>query len=332
MVSPGAENARPLLGSLPAPGDLLVTNRSGAWIVRADGSKRRLGSYRQAAWSAYGRYAAVTTRHALTAVALDGTVRWSLSRRGPVSDPVWSPSGLRVAYRDGAALRVVAGDGTGDRLLRRRVAPVAPAWQPLSPGELRCSNPTSGIAPCARNVLAYAGGDGAVHVVDADTGRELWRSAAFGARVVGLDWSRQRRLLVLTPGFFVVYDARGRTVYKGPAAVRGGVGEAAAFSPGGHRIALASRRLGSSDLLLARPGTAAPLRRLYHASGRFSRIAWSPDGRQILVAWPSANQWIFVNPASGKASAVADVSHEFAPGAPGAAGFPEPAGWCCSGP
>ena len=39
----GVEKAQPALFSLPAPGRLLVTADSGAWVVDADGSKRLLG-------------------------------------------------------------------------------------------------------------------------------------------------------------------------------------------------------------------------------------------------------------------------------------------------
>ena len=40
----GVEKAQPALFSLPAPGRLLVTADSGAWVVEQDGSKRLLGT------------------------------------------------------------------------------------------------------------------------------------------------------------------------------------------------------------------------------------------------------------------------------------------------
>jgi len=51
----GVENAQTELFSLPARGRLLVSGRGGTWIVNADGSRRRLGAYRDAAWSPSGR-------------------------------------------------------------------------------------------------------------------------------------------------------------------------------------------------------------------------------------------------------------------------------------
>ncbi|MBA2385411.1 MAG: hypothetical protein H0V68_12225, partial [Actinobacteria bacterium] len=52
----GVENAQPALFSLPAPGRLLVTSDAGTWVVDRDGSKRLLGSYREASWSPFGRF------------------------------------------------------------------------------------------------------------------------------------------------------------------------------------------------------------------------------------------------------------------------------------
>ena len=47
----GIQHAAPALFRLPAPGRLLVSGRGGTWVVAADGSKRRLGDYADAAWS-----------------------------------------------------------------------------------------------------------------------------------------------------------------------------------------------------------------------------------------------------------------------------------------
>ena len=54
-VAPVA-HPRSELGALPTRGDVLVTGANGAWIVHADGSKRRLGAYRDATWSPHGRF------------------------------------------------------------------------------------------------------------------------------------------------------------------------------------------------------------------------------------------------------------------------------------
>ena len=44
----GVRGAQPNLFSLPTDGRLLVESARGPWIVRDDGSRRRLGRYRQA--------------------------------------------------------------------------------------------------------------------------------------------------------------------------------------------------------------------------------------------------------------------------------------------
>ena len=85
----GEKHAKPALTSLPAPGRLLVTSPNGAWVVAADGAKRRLGDYRDATWSPHGLFVAVTRGRELTAVEPDGTVHWSLAAHRPVTDPVW---------------------------------------------------------------------------------------------------------------------------------------------------------------------------------------------------------------------------------------------------
>src|SRR4051812_15270107 len=52
-IESGGGLSRPLT-SLPGPGRLLVESGQGAWIVSEDGSKRRLGRYRDATWSPHG--------------------------------------------------------------------------------------------------------------------------------------------------------------------------------------------------------------------------------------------------------------------------------------
>jgi hypothetical protein len=52
----GVERASQALFELPAAGRVLVTADSGAWVVDFDGSKRRLGDYREASWSPFGRF------------------------------------------------------------------------------------------------------------------------------------------------------------------------------------------------------------------------------------------------------------------------------------
>jgi hypothetical protein len=160
----GVEKAQPALFSLPAPGRLLVTADSGAWVVEQDGSKRLLGSYREALWSPFGRFVVASRPNELVALTPEGDVRWSLARPN-VRFPRWggTKTDTRIAYITGNELRVVGGDGKGDRVLDRPVPRRAPLWR-----------------PGAAHVLAYARPDGTVRVVNTDTGAVLLRDAAPG--------------------------------------------------------------------------------------------------------------------------------------------------------
>jgi hypothetical protein len=148
--------AEEALFELPV-GRLLVVADSGAWIVSRDGSKRRLGDYREAAWSPFGRFVVATRENELVALEPDGEVRWKLPRPD-VRAPRWTGTRFdtRIAYLSGGTVRVVAGDGTGDHALGPGTSI---AWRD-GPGHVL-------------EVTRPAG----VSVVDADTGRVLSRDA-----------------------------------------------------------------------------------------------------------------------------------------------------------
>lgn len=313
----GAENAEPALFRLPAPGRLLVVSERGPWVVRADGSKRLLGSYSGASWSPNGYFVVVTRGRRLVAVEPDGDPRWSLTRPGTVTQARWSlGEGFRVAYREAETLRVVDGDGTGDRLLARGVAPVAVAWRPQRAGEY---------------VLAYADRRGRVHVVDVDSGRDLWRSRP-GPALRQLQWAPDgRALLALTEGNrHPLYRGNGRLA-RVLAQPRGRIALRASFAPDSASLAYTEL-----DPVAERGSVvleAAGVRRtLFTGAGRLEDVAWSPDGRWLLAGWPDADQWLFLRvPAVGRLRAVEGITQEFDPGGPGGPGFPRVAGWCCSG-
>ena len=66
-------------------------------------------------------------------------------------------------------------------------------------------------------------------------------------------------------------------------------------------------------------------RRLYTGPGHFTGLSWSPDGKWLLVAWPDANQLLFLRTRGPqKARAVSDIRRQFQ------GGFPDLAGWCCA--
>jgi WD40 repeat protein len=337
----GDERPAPALTRLPSGGRLLVESASGPWVVSADGYKRRLGPYDEATWSPSGLYVGVARGRQLSAVEPDGDVHWSLSRGRRVSAVRWAPSGYRIAYLSGNDLRVVAGDGTEDRLVERDVSPVAPAWQPdLNPLETETDH-----------VLAYVDGDGTVRVVNTDTARPLSRARIPG-EVTGLDWSDDgTRLLVAGRTAVRILDPIALPPRKlqrgaGPATAKvratlasppGATVAEAAFAPRGGSFALiralppGASGLDRGELVLVSPhGAELRERRLLILSGRLTDLAWSPDGKRLLAAWPDANEWLFIPRSGGKGEAVGNVAREFNPGGEtGAPAFPRVAGWCC---
>jgi outer membrane protein assembly factor BamB len=305
----GVERARPALFSLPSRGALLVADPiGGAWIVHDDGSKRRLGAFREASWSPFGRFAVAAGATELAALEPDGSVRWTLSRPG-IRFPRWggSKSDTRIAYLSGKDLRVVAGDGTGDRLLVRGVDRVPPAWR-----------------PGGRFVVAFAR-RGRVQALDVATGAVLWTRAAEQAR--DLNWSRDGRLLLVRgERSLEVLDRSGHRRFDLVAGDEAAPVTAAALSPAGKAVAFVQRAGDQSSLWLVpklQPdGSAA--RRLFSGRGSFTGLAWSPDGRWLLVPWRDADQWLFFRATGVHAiRGVADIARQFG-------GFPALGGWCCA--
>jgi dipeptidyl aminopeptidase/acylaminoacyl peptidase len=206
---------------------------------------------------------------------------------------------------------VVNGDGTGDRLFAARVGVAAAEWR-----------------PGAGHVLAFAA-RGGVTVADADAGGTLWRAAG-GMKPEQLAWSPDGRLLlVVERGRLRLIDARGRT-RKQLDLPAGMVAQRAAFSPDGASIALmrlhTDGRLSDVRLLSVR-GRSWHERAGAPVTGSFDGLQWSPDGRWLLLAWPDADQWLFVRP--GRVMPVSGIARSFTSGA-GPALFPALGGWCCS--
>ena len=303
----GEKQAAPALFSLPTGGRLLVDSSAGPWVVQRDGSKRLLGRYEGATWSPHGKYLAVWRGHELSAVTPHGDPRWSLERRGRVRDARWSNEGYRVAYLAGPTLRVTIGNGTGDHLFDSAVASVAPAWLPR----------------VTAHVLAYVRADGRIRLVDVDSRDTLWLADS-GIPVRQLAWSWDgQRLLVLGPAGLRVLSGRGHLV--GSLSLPGAA--AVVPSPRSSAFAIVQRAAnGTSRVVLGDSADpAAPLRRLFARPGAFSGISWSPDGRWLLLAWPTADQWLFLRSTRArKPPAVANVSREFH-----STSFPRLVGWCC---
>jgi len=275
----GIEHAQRALYSLPTGGRLLVDG----WIVNADGSTRRLGDYRETAWSPHGRFVVATRPDELLALTTEGAVRWTLARPD-IRFPSWAGTftDTRIAYLSGDRLRVVAGDNSDDREVGpTKAAPVAPAWRP-------------GGTPFT---LAYADVGGRVWVFQPDTRRLLFRSGG-GPTPTKLAWSRDgSRLLVLRPRSLDVYDARGRRTSR----LTGRFADAAFV---GTRVAVLTPhavKLGGHVL--------------FRTSGTLRQVVPSPDGRWLLVTWPEADQWLFVRVAPGhRVTAVANIAEQLGGG------------------
>jgi WD40-like Beta Propeller Repeat len=300
----GEKRAAPELFSLPSGGRLLVNSPHGPWIVQANGSRRRLGGYRDASWSPHGKYVVVMRPNEVVAVTPKGDVHWTVPRPR-VRFARWGGSRVdtRVAYLSGRRLHMVAGDGTGDVDLcgEPSAAPVAPEWRP----------------PGLPHVLAYIDAEGRVYVLDADRCSLAWRSAPFQHPLL-LRWSQDgRRLLLVTRDKLVAFDDR-RARPLGVRSMRGVTD--AAFRPGSHELALVR---GGEALALSADRLGATPHRLFRVTGRIGQIAWSPNGRWLLVTWPDADQFLFVH--GRRIRAFSGIARQFGGGA-----FPRIGGWCCT--
>jgi hypothetical protein len=301
----GEEHAAKVLTRLPTGGRLIVESSAGPWLVSPDGSKRLLGDFVDAAWSPHGLYVVATQHDALAAVDPGGHVRWSLSRPA-VRFARWggSRTDTRIAYLSRRHLRVVAGDGTGDRPACGApvAAAVAPAWRP---------------GPV--HLLAYADARHRLVVVNTDGCALAWRSAPI-AGLRRLEWSADgRNLLAVSRAgltLFGVASARPLSTRALPGIA------AAAFDPRSHRIGVVR---GRDVLLLDGDRLGARARRVFSGAGGFGDLAWSPDGRWLLVAWAGADQWLFLRPGDGgRVRAVGTIAQQF-----GGGPFPKLGGWCC---
>ncbi|HEY8028394.1 MAG TPA: WD40 repeat domain-containing protein [Gaiellaceae bacterium] len=263
----GIEGAQPALFKLPSPGRLLVSGAGGTWVVSADGSTRRLGTYDQASWSPHALFVVAASNDELAAVEpATGKIHWQLARP-LISSPRWggTRTDTRIAYFTTSRLHVVAGDGTGDRRLppARRVAP---AWEPGT----------------SKHVLAYVDVRGRLTIFNPEHGVVSRLSEPY-AGVRDIAWSPNDATIALAAAHEVVLFsvANGRSESFRVAGVR-----ALAFAKDG-RLAMLR---GNGVLVLSR----GHLRTLFVAPSRPAGIAWSPDGRWLLSSLPAADQWVFV--------------------------------------
>jgi hypothetical protein len=324
VVESSAPKPEPELARIPGGGRLLVQSAAGPWVVQPDGSRRLLGDYEEATWSPRGLFVAAAEGRTLSAVEPGGTPHWSLTSGARVRTPRWAPAGERIAYRSAEELRIVAGDGTDDRLLAGSVAPVAPAWSPSGDSN-----------------LAYLSDGGKLQIVNSESGERLIAAPALPG-VSRLEWGANgSAILEASPRALRLREVRARKVALpdlGPARTLPLPGSGisltgAALAPERQAVAAVVthwRDHGTrSEVLLFPPGAEKP-RSLLTVPGSLGEVAWSPDGRRLLVAWPGADQWLFLPVDRGRPRAVANISTAFSPGER-AASFPRIEGWCCHG-
>jgi hypothetical protein len=279
--------------ALPTKGRVLVNTRDGAWVVSADGSKRFLSGYADAAWSPHGLYVAATHGNQLFALEPNGKVHWKLARRAAVHDPQWSYEGFRIGYFAGGALRVVNGDGTGDHLLTRDARAGVLAWEP------------------GTHSLAYVNRAGNIVVQNVD----LARSPAHIRTHLSprrLEWTPDGRLVAAGLRAVGIFGRRGPQLDR--LDVVGRIA-AASVSPDGKRLALLETRKGESTVSVGG-------KTVFKGAGAITGLAWSPDGRWLLMNWQGADEWLFLRTPVKKVVAVSDIRASLGATA-------SLAGWCC---
>jgi Tol biopolymer transport system component len=142
--------------------------------------------------------------------------------------------------------------------------------------------------------------------------------------VTALGWSADgHRLLARGARRVVVLDVTGKRTWLVRLPRRAEVA-AAAWAPRGDRIALALRGATATSVYVTRSAL-VPRQPVFTTTGTLRSLAWSPDGRRLLVRWAQADQWLLLSPSTANApiTAIGSISRRF--GAP-----PTVQGWCCA--
>jgi len=154
-------------------------------------------------------------------------------------------------------------------------------------------------------------------VKDIVTGAELLRrSSDMPPRKLG--WSSDGKLLlVFKPYATRVYDMSGKVVAQDDPS-DATLDRDAAFVPGTHQVVAIRAAGGGSSVFRFFDGLT-----VFQGSGVFRQLAYSPNGRWLLITWPTANQWVFVRSQPRKIVGAARISNQFG-------GYPRIASWCCA--
>jgi hypothetical protein len=253
------------------------------------------------------------------------------SRRllGDFRTAVWSPHGLYVVAAAGRELVALEPDGTV-------------RWTYTAPGEVHDPRWT-GTELDTR--IAYRSGND-LRVIAGDGSGESDEFVATRVAAVPPAW-RPVDDSKLSPGpgigpYVLSYlDRRGHvqtvnaeTGHALPVTRRDRVrlsAPSATLSPDGSRVASLRFVDGRDELVLS--GEHGRDSVLFSARGNLTGPTWSPDARWLLVGWPKADQWLFIQAERPHRVVAFDrISEHFDPGGEGAGRFPRVDGWMLARP
>jgi hypothetical protein len=235
---------------------------------------------------------------------------------GDYDAATWSPHGIYVAVANGRGLAAIDTDGNV-------------RWTFPTPGVVRDPRWAGDVADTR---IAYRSGDD-LRVIAGDGSPESDHLIARDVAPVAPAW-RPIGYSKLGPpaanGFVLSYlDSHGdvHTVNADtgqPVPTKGSdrdrLAAGPSSSPDGYAIAAIRETRSGDQLSVHRPGSTQIL---FRARGKLTGPTWSPDGRWLLVGWPAADQWLFIDTQRPRHVVAFDrISEQF-----GGAGFPRVAGW-----
>jgi WD40-like Beta Propeller Repeat len=236
---------------------------------------------------------------------------------GDYDTATWSPHGVYVAAAKGRELVALDTDG--------RVR-----WTFPAPGVVRDprwagSSADTRIAYLSGDDLRVIAGDGTPetdHLIAHDVApvAPVWRPLGYsklGAPMFVLSYvDRAGQVRTVDAETGVRLPTSHLDLQRLSAPTTGGE-----LSPDGRSVArIKSARNGGDQLSLTRDGDAEIL---FRAGGRLTGPSWSPDGRWLLIGWPAADQWLFIDTLHPRRVVAFDrIGEQF-----GGAGFPRVAGW-----